>query len=59
MRPGETPGEPVTADAATLALVDLTADDLVPLEEGLRRTVDDFVRTEGSQWWHPDRAVAA
>jgi len=43
MRPGETPGAFVVADTATLALVSMTADDLVPLEEGVAHTVGWYV----------------
>ena len=42
MRPGETPGATVKSDAETLALVDMSADDLLPLAEGLARTVEYF-----------------
>jgi UDP-glucose 4-epimerase len=55
MRPGESPGEPVTADVSTLDLVGLSADDLVPVEEGMRRTVAHFVATEGSEWHRPGK----
>lgn len=39
MRPGEIPGAKVTADTSTLALVDMSADDLVPLYDGITDTV--------------------
>ena len=42
MRPGETPGATVKSDAETLALVDMSADELLPLAEGLARTVEYF-----------------
>jgi UDP-glucose 4-epimerase len=44
MRPGEQPGAKVTADTSTLALVGMTADELVPLREGIGRTVRWFAR---------------
>ena len=42
MRPGEIPGATVSADCSTLDLVDMCAADLLPLDEGLRRTVAYF-----------------
>lgn len=42
MRPGETPGARVTADASTLSLVGMSADELVPLEVGIPETVKWF-----------------
>lgn len=39
MRPGERPGDPVVADTSTLPLIGMHADDLLPLVEGMRRTV--------------------
>ena len=50
MRPGENVGDVVKADTSTLALVDMSADTLVPLEEGMQKTVDYFrehLREEG------------
>jgi UDP-glucose 4-epimerase len=44
MRPGEQPGASVTADTSTLELVGMTVDDLVPLHEGISRTVRWFAR---------------
>jgi UDP-glucose 4-epimerase len=42
MRPGEIPGSTVSADCSTLALVGMNAGDLVPLDVGLKRTVEHF-----------------
>jgi len=42
MRPGEIPNARVTADTSTLALVGMSADSLLPLEEGMRRTIEYF-----------------
>lgn len=39
MRPGETPGAFVTCDPATLEPIGMSAADLLPLEQGLARTV--------------------
>jgi UDP-glucose 4-epimerase len=42
MRPGENVGDRVTADNSTLGLVEMSPLDLVPLEEGMRKTVVYF-----------------
>lgn len=42
MRPGEIPNASVTADVDTLALVGMSPDVLIPLDEGLARTIADF-----------------
>ena len=42
MRPGEIPGAVVTADTSTLELVDMDPKTLVPLEEGMIKTIDYF-----------------
>jgi len=42
MRPGEIPGATVCADTSTLALVDMSPEDLVPLEEGMEKTIGYF-----------------
>lgn len=42
MRPGELPGATVTADTSTLALVGMDPAELVPLEAGMRDTIDWF-----------------
>lgn len=53
MRPGETVGTPVTADTDTLALIDFPPWQLVPLREGLTRTIGYFMETEGTAWSKP------
>lgn len=57
MRPGEIPGSTVTADTSTLAHVSMSEDDLLPLELGIRRTVEWFAENEGVTWHRP-RAAA-
>lgn len=42
MRPGEIPGAVVSSDTDTLKQISLSAADFVPLEEGIRRTVQYF-----------------
>lgn len=42
MRPGEVPNAVVTSDTSTLAQIGMTAADFVPLEDGIRRTVDYY-----------------
>lgn len=39
MRPGEDPGATVIADVDTLELIGMSPDELLPLQEGVRRTV--------------------
>jgi UDP-glucose 4-epimerase len=53
MRPGEKEGVDVTADTETLKLVGCNPSDLVPLDEGLRTTVQYFIREEGKAWQRP------
>jgi UDP-glucose 4-epimerase len=50
MRPGEQAGARVTADVSTLELVDMTADEFVPLEVGVERTVNWFEDQRGVSW---------
>lgn len=45
MRPGEIPGATVCADVNTLRHVDMTPEDLMPLDEGMRQTVEWFRET--------------
>ena len=45
MRPGEVPNAIVTSDTDTLKQVGLDAADFVPLDEGIRRTVDYYAST--------------
>ncbi len=42
MRPGEVPNAVVCADTDSLALIGMDADDFLPLDEGIRRTVEWF-----------------
>ena len=42
MRPGEIPGAVVKADISTLELVDMHPETLVPLDEGMKKTIDYF-----------------
>jgi UDP-glucose 4-epimerase len=53
MRPGEKEGVAVTADTETLKLIGCNADELVPLDEGLRKTVQYYIETEGQAWHRP------
>lgn len=45
MRPGEIPGATVSANTDTLKYVDMTSEELMPLEEGMRLTVEWFRKT--------------
>ncbi|MCX4504552.1 NAD-dependent epimerase/dehydratase family protein [Streptomyces anulatus] len=54
MRPGEIPGAHVTADTSTLALVDMSADTLIPLRDGIIHTVDWYATN-----WLPSYRDAA
>jgi UDP-glucose 4-epimerase len=54
MRPGEIPGAQVTADTSTLPLVDMNADTLVGLEEGIA----DVVAWYAENWLPGYRAAA-
>lgn len=42
MRPGEVPNAVVSSDTSTLQQIGMSAADFVPLEEGIRRTVDYY-----------------
>jgi UDP-glucose 4-epimerase len=42
MRPGEIPGAKVTADTSTLALVDMSPETLIPIDDGIWETVQWF-----------------
>ncbi|QQM45218.1 NAD-dependent epimerase/dehydratase family protein [Streptomyces liliifuscus] len=53
MRPGEIPGAQVTADTATLPLVDMSADKLVNLEDG----ITDVVAWYAENWLPGYRAT--
>jgi nucleoside-diphosphate-sugar epimerase len=53
MRPGEQPGARVTADPSTLGDIGMSATKLVPLVDGLNRTVAWFRDNEGTAWRRP------
>lgn len=53
MRPGEKSGDKVVADVDTLALMDISASDLVSLETGIRQTIEWFIDNEGKTWTKP------
>lgn len=55
MRPGEQPGAVVTADPETLRQIGMDPATLVPLRDGLARTVDWFIENEGVHWSVPDQ----
>jgi nucleoside-diphosphate-sugar epimerase len=55
MRPGERKGDKVTAKSETLQLVGMSADELVPIEVGLRMTVEWYKRHEGTVWQNPNK----
>ena len=52
MRPGENAGDRVTADNSTLGLVEMSPLDLVPLREGMEKTVayfDEYLKETGQK----------
>jgi UDP-glucose 4-epimerase len=53
MRPGEKVGTPVVADTDTLQLIGMSPDDLLPLEAGIKATMDYFRETKGTAWHKP------
>jgi len=53
MRPGEKEGVAVTADTATLKLIGCDPNTLLTLDEGLRKTVEYFIESEGVAWHRP------
>ena len=53
MRPGEVPNAVVSSDTSTLQQIGMTAADFVPLDEGVRRTVDYYAET-----WLPGYVAA-
>lgn len=53
MRPGEIAGAKVTANTDTLFDLGMDPADLLPLREGLWRTIDYFVEAEGTAWHRP------
>ena len=50
MRPGENIGDVVKADTSTLAQIGMSADELMPLIDGLTKTINYFIGTEGETW---------
>jgi UDP-glucose 4-epimerase len=55
MRSGERVGDKVTADTSTLLLVGMVPEELIPLDIGLRNTIDWFERNEGKTWRKPTK----
>lgn len=58
MRPGEIPGDKVTADTTTLENVGLDPNAFTPLEIGIDLTVDWFWDNRGITWQGPKEALA-
>jgi len=56
MRPGEEAGTAVRADSETLRSVGVEPDSLLPLREGMTRTVDWFIEHRGVHWMVPGEA---
>lgn len=50
MRPGENVGDKVTADVNTLELISFNKEELVSLEEGMEKTIQYFIDSEGTAW---------
>lgn len=55
MRPGEKVGEKITADVRTLQKIGMNASDLVPLELGMRTTIEWFKNNEDITWRNPNK----
>lgn len=53
MRPGERVGDKVTADTDTLKLIGMDASKLIPLQVGMRETIEWFIANEGKTWTKP------
>lgn len=53
MRPGETTGAVVSGDISTLSPLGIGRDDLMPLDRGVKLTVDWFRENEGVTWQRP------
>ena len=53
MRPGEVAGAVVSADSETLRAVGIDPGSLLPLPEGLERTIDWFISSLGEHWMAP------
>lgn len=58
MRPGERVGDKVTADTRTLEYIGMSADSLIPLEVGMRETIEWFIAKEGITWNKPTKSTA-
>lgn len=54
MRPGEVAGAEVFANSSTMELIGMNIYDLVPLEEGMARTIQWFREMEGTTWEKPN-----
>lgn len=54
MRPGEVPNGVVAVDPETLRPVGIDPASLVPLAEGMARTVDWFIENRGTHWTVPE-----
>ena len=57
MRPGETENSVVTANYTTLKLIDIDVGNFISLNEGIKRTVQYFKNTKGSEWFIPKSNV--
>lgn len=55
MRPGEKEGVDVTANTETLKLIGFDIKDLTPLDEGLRKTIEYYIESEGTDWFNPNK----
>lgn len=55
MRKGEKEGAEVRVDASTLEKIGMGVSNLVQLEEGLERTIDYYIATEGDKWHNPNK----
>lgn len=58
MRPGEEVGAKVMADTTTLRHVGMVGENLLPLDEGIRRTVNWFADNEGVTWTKPNEFLS-
>ncbi|AFU00783.1 NAD-dependent epimerase/dehydratase family protein [Nocardia brasiliensis] len=59
MRPGEEPGAVVRADPATLSVIGVDPESLLPLDDGMRRTIEWFIETRGTHWGVPEPCETA
>jgi len=50
MRPGEKEGDKVFADVSTQRYVDMSPESLVPLRDGMKKTIQDYIENEGKTW---------